>query len=470
MLAPILKPRVSRFGVWIMALAVVTALGLATIVIGFVQGHEVTFNTTTGVPWGALISSYLFFVLPASGLCLLASLGHVAGVERFKPLNRRAVLLAIALLVAGFLTIASDLERPWLIVLYIVLTPNPTSPMWWMGLLYALYFVVLLTEFFLLCRSEAIQRLQAAADPGPLFWRLLAFGADLSGERSLGRSRAMSRITGIAASALAVAALSTLGAVFGFTGARSLWYGPLIPLYFILSALLAGSAILCLATIVSYRVTGGSMPVRTAAAVRSLGRLLLVLLGVFLLFALLNLLTAQYGRIPDEFASLMVLISGPLALSFWGGELLVGILAPIALLAANRAGGTRGLIVASTAVIVGMFFARYNFVVAGQLVPMVGREELWEYLPSMVEIITIVAAAALGLFLYSVGNRVLPLGDDWSGRGEGLGDAVGAARGTSPSSSAGVPGERAAETRRVQTSGGLTGIEGRSELKGGETL
>lgn len=441
MLAPILKPVVSRFGIWIITLAAVVALGFAAIVIGFVQGHEVTFNTTTGVPWGALISSYLFFVLPASGLCLIASLGHVAGIQRFKPFSRRAVLLAITLLVAGFLVIASDLERPWLIVLYIVLTPNPTSPMWWMGLLYALYFVVLLAEFFLLCRSEAIRRLQTATGPAPMRWRLLAFGVDLSSERSLGTSLSVSRITGIVASVLAIAALSTLGAVFGFTGARSLWYGPLIPLYFILSALLAGSAILCLATILGYKVARTAMPVETVAAVRSLGRLLLILLGAFLLFTFVNLLTAQYGRIPDEFASLMVLVSGPLAISFWVGEILLGILAPIAILAFNRTGGTWGLISASTAVIIGMFFARYDFVVAGQLVPMIGREELWEYAPAFVEIVTVVTAAALGLLLYSIGNRFLPLedvtgvatgGKDWSDREEGPGDAVGVARETNP--------------------------------------
>ncbi len=440
MFAPGLNPRVSRFGVRNARLAVVTALGFAAIVIGFVRGHEVTFNTTPGVPWGALISSYLFFVLPASGLCLLASLGHVTGVERFKPLSRRAVLLAITLLLAGFLVIASDLERPWLIILYIVLTPNPTSPMWWMGMLYALYFAVLLVEFFLLCRSEAIRRLQTAAAPAPLSWRLLAFGADLTRERSLGRIHAVSRIAGIAASVLAIAALSTLGAVFGFTGARSLWYGPLIPLYFILSALLSGSAILCLATILGSKAAGAAMPGEVAAAVRSLGRLLLILLGAFLLFTFVNLLTAQYGRIPEEFASLMVLVSGPLAISFWVGEIFLGILAPIAVLAFNRAGGTRGLIAASTAVIIGMFFARYDFVVAGQLVPVVGREELWEYFPALTEIVTIVTAAALGLLLYSIGNRVLPLADtvgvttsgkDESGWGEGLVDAVGVARETS---------------------------------------
>ena len=135
------------------------------------------------------------------------------------------------------------------------------------------------------------------------------------------------------------------------------------------------------------------------------------MLAAFLLFTFINLLTAQYGRIPEEFSSLMVLVNGPLALSVWGGEIFLGILLPTVILALNRAGWTWGLVAASAAVIVGMFFARYDFVVAGQLVPMVGREELWEYLPSLVEIVTVVTGATLGLFLYSVGNRVLPLAD-----------------------------------------------------------
>ena len=409
MSAPIARVRPSWFHAWVALLAGVTVVGLAAIVIGFIRGHEVTFNTTTGVPWGILISSYLFFVLPASGLCLLSALGHVGGVERFKSLSTRAVLLAIALLIGGFLVIASDLERPWLIALYIILTPNPTSPMWWMGSLYAVYFVVLLTEFFFLLRTGAIERMQTSTGTVPLAWRLLALGAQPDLERAHHRSHSASRITGTAAAVLAVAALSTLGAVFGFTGSRSLWYGPLIPVYFILSALLAGSAILCLASILKgLRAAGPARP-GVPPAVRSLGKLLLALLATFFLFTFLNLLTAQYGRVPEEYDSVMLLIRGPLAASFWGGEIIVGLVAPIAILALTRGRATWGLVTAPALVVVGMFFARFNFVVAGQLVPLVGREALWEYAPAAVEILTIVGAAALSLLLYSVGDRVLPL-------------------------------------------------------------
>lgn len=421
MRASALKPRASGFILRVGLLAVLTAVGLAAIVIGFIQGHEVSFNTSTGVPWGILISSYLFFVLPASGLCLLSALGHVGGVERFKPLGRRAVLLAIALLLAGFLVIASDLERPWLIALYIVLTPNPTSPMWWMGSLYAIYFGVLLVEFFFLERSEAISRLQDAP-PGtaPLLYRLLAVGARPDLNRALRRSHGVSRVVGTLAAVLAVAALSTLGAVFGFTGSRSLWYGPLIPVYFILSALLGGSAVLCLAGMLSVGEDGAT-PGRARQAAASLGRPLLILLGAFFLFTLLNLLTAQYGLIPEEYQSVMVLVRGPLAAPFWAGEIVIGLLAPMAILAVTGARKGWALSAASILVIVGMFFARYNFVLAGQLVPVIGREGLWEYGPAAVEILTILGAGSLGLLLYMMGSRFLPL-DTFPGAGFHLRD------------------------------------------------
>ena len=60
---------------------------------------------------------------------------------------------------------------------------------------------------------------------------------------------------------------------------------------------------------------------------------------------------------------------------------------------------------------IGMFFARYDFVIAGQLVPIVGREALWEYTPNVIEVLTVLGAISFCLLLYSVADRVLPLED-----------------------------------------------------------
>jgi molybdopterin-containing oxidoreductase family membrane subunit len=399
----------TRFNVWIALLAVITAVAFSAIIIGFLEGHEVTFNTSTGVPWGLLISSYLFFVLPASGLCLLSSLGHVFGVERFKPMAKQAILLAIVLLLSGFFVIASDLESPWRMAIYLFLTPNPTSAMWWMGTLYAVYFVVLLVEFFFLCRSEAIQRLREG--PAPRLYRLLAIGADISRDQSLLTSKRVAKLSGTVAVVLAVAALSTLGAVFGFQGSRTIWHGAFLPVYFILSAYVSGTAVLIPALMIGHG--GGTQPFGggSSVTVRSLARLLLVLLAGLMVFMVWNVIVAQYGQIPGAYDAVMVLVSGPLAVPFWIGEVVIGMLAPIAILVYTGGRQTWGLVAAPLMVIIGMFVARYDFVLAGQLVPVIGREAFWQYSPSVVEMMTVLGALSLCLLLYSVGNRLFPLED-----------------------------------------------------------
>lgn len=404
-----LKKANLKFKLWLSVLAVLAAVGFLAIIIGFLRGHEVTYNTSTGVPWGILIPAYLFFVIPASGLCLLSSLGHVFGMKKYQALGKRAIFLAILLLLSGFLVIAADMERPWLMALYVLITPNPTSAIWWMGTLYAIYFIVLIVEFFFLSRIDAIRRLQTNQANIPVIVRILAMGAKRDSSSPPQNSMRLAKLSGTVGLVLAIAALSTLGGVFGLIGSRSLWHGPLLPVYFVLSSLLAGDAILIVATVLTSQAGVSKITGEMKSTLISLGRLLTLFLGIFLLFTVWNILTTQYGRIPEEFKSVMVLISGPLAVPFWVGEILLGLLIPAFILAYSRIESLGGITAASLLVILGIFIARYDFVIAGQLVPVVGREALWQYTPSVIEIVTVLGALALVLFLYSLGNHFLPL-------------------------------------------------------------
>ncbi len=185
----------------------------------------------------------------------------------------------------------------------------------------------------------------------------------------------------------------------------------MLPIYFVLSALLAGTAILISAIVLSYKASGKETPYEINEIVTGLGKLLALFLGVFLLFTIWNLLTAQYGRIPEEFESVMLLINGPLAMRFWTLEISLGLLVPLFILIYTRAQKNWGVIVASLLVVLGMFAARYDFVLAGQLVPVIGKETLWQYTPSIIEILTVLGAFSLSLFLYSLGYRLLSLED-----------------------------------------------------------
>ena len=93
-----------------------------------------------------MIIGYVFFAIMTSGLCLASSLGTVFGIERFRPFEKRHAILAVLSLTTAFLIIALDLHYPIRMVLGAVLVPSPSSPMWWMGVFYGVYLVVLLVE------------------------------------------------------------------------------------------------------------------------------------------------------------------------------------------------------------------------------------------------------------------------------------------------------------------------------------
>ena len=133
-----------------------------------------------------------------------------------------------------------------------------------------------------------------------------------------------------------------------------------------------------------------------------------VFLSIFLFFTIWKLLAARYGQIPEESDAVMVLMRGPPAVPFWVGEIGVGLLLATVLLVITRAEKTWALVAAPLMVIIGMFFARYDFVVAGQLVPVIGQVGLWTYALHMIEILTVIGAISLFLLLYYVGNPFLP--------------------------------------------------------------
>ncbi len=167
-------------------LLVVALVGLAGVLTALVGGHHVM-GTTDEVPWGVLIATYVYFVASASGLCIVSSLGHVWGFERFAPLAKKATFLAVVMLVVGFSVIASELERPFRLLLYAVISPNPRSPIWWMGALYGVYLALLLTELYFLLVDD----------------------------------HRRARIAGTVSFFAAIAAQSNLGAVFGLSHARA---------------------------------------------------------------------------------------------------------------------------------------------------------------------------------------------------------------------------------------------------------
>ncbi|HKJ63898.1 MAG TPA: NrfD/PsrC family molybdoenzyme membrane anchor subunit [Desulfopila sp.] len=361
-------------------LGIGTAAGIAAVIYVLNVGHLHAYNLTREVPWGILISTYVFFVVSSTGLCLVSSLGHVFGIKEFEVIGKRAILLAILTLLTGFGTIAMELNHPFRMVVWVILSPNLASPIWWMGTLYGLYLVLLAIEFYALMKHHH----RFAATVG-----LLGFLA-------------------------AITAHSNLGAVFGLLEARPYWHGSFLPIYFILSAMVSGGALLALMVYFNGFFRNHDLTEKDRRFMQVMGKLQALLLGILLFFVVWKIIPGLYGKPPGKFEATMALLTGPLAVNFWVFEVMIGLIIPFTILINPRTRTTLGVMIAGLLSTVGIFFMRYDLVIAGQLVPMrvEGAENvspLLHYAPSITEIAIVVGAISLCMLLYIFAERKLDL-------------------------------------------------------------
>jgi Ni/Fe-hydrogenase subunit HybB-like protein len=369
-------PRALR--AWYLLLVVLMACGAAGAAFTIAPGTEV-FGTTPSFEWGILISAYVFFAITTSGLCLASSLGTVFGIDMFRPLEKRHAILAVLSLTTAFGIIALDLHYPVRMVFGAVFNPSLSSPMWWMGAFYGVYLVFLLVEV----------------------WSMFT-GHDH-----------VHRYACVASSCTAVLAPTTLGAVFGVLFAHSYWYGLFTPITMLVTALLAGTALLGIVftAVVRFELAGSerarrlAMPaIRLVLAVGLVGSL--VLLGRGLLVGLASGDAALHG-------ATVALVSGPLAIPFWV-RLIGGLAIPLILVAVPATRTTAGTGSAALLAFVGVLIDRLLFVTAGQIVPTtavggVVSEGLVAYTPSLVELSIVAAAFAFVAFFYTLAERYLDL-------------------------------------------------------------
>jgi len=365
---------------WYGLLGVGILIGLVSVLAVFFLGHSHVYNTTREIPWGILISAYVFFAISCSGLCLISSLGHVFGIEQFHASARRAIILAVIMLLCGFGVIAMELEKPITLMIYAVLSPNLQSPIWWMGALYGVYMVVLVIEFYYCMKAS----------------RLGAF------------------YSGLVGFVLAIAAPSNLGGVFGLLNARPFWGGVYSPIYLILTALISGTALMGVVHYLKVRCRGQEFCTHDRNYMFLLGRILAMLLGILMFVVIWKNIVAIYHGQEETVLAAQALLSGPLAFNFWVFEIMIGMAIPFVMILIPSMRTPGKLATASVLALVGMFMMRYDFVVAGQMVPVrAGTVEtasgLAQYAPSITEIGIIVGAFALCMFLYTLAEKFFDL-------------------------------------------------------------
>lgn len=359
-------------------LSLVTLVGVAFGVHAMFIGHEHAYGVTREVPWGLMLGAYVFFVVTSTGLCLVSSIGHVFGFEAFKPIAKRSVFLAIATIIPGFLVIAFEIENPWRMAVYNIISPNITSNIWWMGTLYGAYLFFMLIEFALLQAEK---------------------------HKVAGMMGMIGVISGVAAH-------SNLGAVFGLLNGREFWHGPYMPIYFITSAMMSGCATVIFFHWMGYKINGWKMSEKLEESLYAVAKLGALLYIVILFFTTWKLISGVSGHPPGKYEAIMSLLTGPYAFNFWFGEMALGLVIPLVIILAVRARNLTALALGSAASIIGIFFMRYDLVVVGQIVPgfhelnLVDLPHLLPYSPTLHEWMVTISGFTFCAVLFMLGEKM----------------------------------------------------------------
>jgi Ni/Fe-hydrogenase subunit HybB-like protein len=366
---------------WLGGLLAVLAVAAVAAVIALPPGWEV-FGTTPAFEWGLLIVSYVFFAIMTSGLCLASSLGTVFGIERFRPLEKRHAILALLSLTTAFAIIALDLHYPVRLVFGAMFVPSPTSPMWWMGVTYGAYLVILMVEVWSMFTDHP--RIHQAACT--------------------------------AAACTAIVAPATLGAVFAVLVAKPLWYGPFTPVLMVASAFLAGVSLLGIVFYLVQRLNLVGRERAVSLAIPSIRLLLRIGLVVVALLVARQAIAGLMGTERGLRESTEALLFGPLAWQFWGLRVGMGLVVPLLLVFLPMTRTPTGVLVASGLGLIGVFVDRMTFVFAGQIAPYtaVGGTVSYPYAtysPSPVEIAILAGAVAFVALAYTLAERYLDLSE-----------------------------------------------------------
>ncbi len=358
---------------WVVAVCAF-AIGGAGVLFRLLTGHRYA-DYGSYIPWGLWVGLYVYLVwLEVGTILAFAGFVHVFGMKRLEPVRRHVLLLALVVLVGALAQIGLDLGhlgRVW----RAFITPNFRAPMAWMIWLHVLYLALLATEFRFALRAEA----------EPL------------AERRAHRLSLVSIPFGFAL-------VSVVGAVFGVAAARPLWSGMALPLFFLLSSVVVGSAIV---TLVYALAAPNRGTVEHTETLRVLGRVVLGLVIFGALTVLANVATILYPGATASAESLRTVLGGRHSWSLWFVHVLLGVAVPISLLS-RRDASARTLTLGAALVVVGFIPVPMNVIVPPLAQPEFaalpaaygGPGLSFGYFPSVIEWLVslwVLSAVALGL-------------------------------------------------------------------------
>jgi Ni/Fe-hydrogenase subunit HybB-like protein len=345
-----------RLNFWSVVFAVIMAAGLYATYLRFVHGLGAATNLSDGFPWGLWIGfDVLCGVGLAAGGFTLVAVVHIFNIERYKPILRPAIL-------TSFLG--------YLLVIVALVMWNPRSVMFEVAWCVMLYTTVLMLEFI----PVVFERFG---------WR-----------KALRWMRLISVPLVILGVILSTLHQSSLGSLYLIVPEKlyPLWYSPLLPVLFFISAVCVGLAMTIFESWHSSKAFGKHLELPLLA---SMARVLAVLLGVYLTIRAVDL--AHRGVLP-------LVMEWRTETYLFGLEITLMLL-PMLLLFRRRVRlNPRALYACAVMVVFGFVTHRLNVSVTGM-----EANAGASYLPRWTEVAVTLSIIAAGFAAFRLAAKYLPI-------------------------------------------------------------
>jgi predicted membrane protein len=317
--------------------------------------------------WGILIVTYPFISGLVAGSFVVASLSHLFGRHHLNRLAPLALIVSFALLVTAPVTVLADARQPANAFELFTRPHIPWSPLGDFTVIWATYVVLMIVELYVAFRIGNA-RISLGTGWRAGLSRFLALGSTDRSERSRTRDAKVLMVLSAVGILLAFLFHGYIGFVFGAIKARAVWSTPLMPILFIVSAMVSGVAFMYLVYVLVSRFYGDHVDPRITRS------LLGYLMGFLLLDAFIDVVdlvtsgVSAYTQGPVSQGIVRIYLQGPHAFSYLGLQLGVGLVLPVLMWLVPRVRSTvLGGAAISLCVLVGVYAMRYNVVLGGQM-------------------------------------------------------------------------------------------------------
>ena len=366
-----MKRFLSQLSFWKVVAGIILLAGAYSTVVRFFGGLGAATHLNDQIPWGLWIGfDVLCGVGLAAGGFTLAAIVYIFNIKRFEPIIRPTILTAFMGYVLVVVALMFDLGRPWLIWHAIIMW-NPHSVMFEVAWCVMLYTSVLALEF-----SPVV---------------LEKFHMDKT-KRFVKKITIPLIIVGVLLSTLHQ---SSLGSLYLIVPEKlfALWYSPYLPVFFYVSAIAVGCAMIIFESFMSSRAFHRGLELNLLTEV---ARIAVMVLGVFMVMTVVDLADRKV---------LPLLFQARTETYFFWLEKMVGVIIPFFLLAQKKVRENEtGLFWSAAMIIIGFVLNRLNISITGM--------EGWagkSYFPSWMEISVTLSIVAVGFIVFGLAAKYLPL-------------------------------------------------------------